>query len=154
MQFKIIEMDDIYFCQDCNAVFSHKKSLIQHVQSEHELKCIEYTCNSCAFKSSKQMYLKLHQQYKHEDIMYVWNQCDYEAITNNCLKIHSLNHHDTDHKSTEVNFNLHKKFVNDDKNYYFNLCNNINMRVLDTNAIYGIHLDIVFKSKTFKYVIK
>ena len=86
--------------------------------------------------------------------MYVWNQCDYEAITNNCLKIHSLNHHDTDHKSTEVNFNLHKKFVNDDKNYYFNLCNNINMRVLDTNAIYGIHLDIVFKSKTFKYVIK
>ena len=104
MLFKVIEMDNIYFRQDCNAVFSHKKSLVQHVQSKHEIKVVEYSCNSCEFKSSKQMYLKLHQEYKHEDVMYICNQCDYQAITNNCLKTHSVNHHYSDHKSKEVKF--------------------------------------------------
>ena len=81
----------LYKCEDCEATYKRKESLLQHTRSKHE--GIVYSCQQCSYKATTQGSLKMHQESIHEGVKYSCNQCEYQATRKYYLKTHKKSLH-------------------------------------------------------------
>ena len=76
----------VHFCQKCDAVFTNRNSVSQHLKTKHE--GVEYLCGQCDYKATQKGHLKIHTESIHELIRYSCTQCAYQATKRGNLRRH------------------------------------------------------------------
>jgi len=73
-------------CPQCDAVFTHRHSMLAHIRYEHE--GVKFPCSHCDYKASHQHHLQKHIESIHEGVKYPCSQCSFKATQRQHLKRH------------------------------------------------------------------
>jgi len=82
----------LHNCDECDATFTHRESVIRHKKYKH--RGIRYSCTYCDYKAPTPGALKIHTESIHECMRYPCNSCEYQATTQSNLRQHQKSVHE------------------------------------------------------------
>jgi hypothetical protein len=82
----------VYFCDKCEFKAGESAHLNRHKQSKHD--GVVYSCSQCEFQCKRKDSIKTHQQVKHEGVVFSCTQCEFDTTSQRGLKLHQQSVHE------------------------------------------------------------